>query len=45
MKFEALVLFAVTAGNAALIKVDVGPEEVLRQKTTGRSDENANGAE
>ena len=41
MKLEALVLFAVTGGDAPLIMVDVGPEEVFCQKTTRRHDENA----
>lgn len=41
MKLEALVLFAVTGGDAPLIMVNVGPEEVFCQKTTRRHDENA----
>ena len=41
MKLEALVLFAVTGGDAPLIMVNVGPEEVFGQKTTGGNDENA----
>ena len=41
MKFEALVLFAVAGGDAPLIMVNVGPEEVFCQKTTGGNDENA----
>jgi len=44
MILEALVLFSVVAGNAPLVMVDVGPEEVFCQKTTGGNDENAKGA-
>ena len=41
MKLEALVLFAVTGGDAPLIMVNVGPEEIFCQKKTGGYDENA----